>query len=269
MEFIANHTNQDQNQNRNCGQHQNGGPMNVQCLLWKMLDANTTRKTIIDVQNLGTGGDDKQPQDINKQPQDNKTVSFQTGAKNEASDALGIPRRCSNPEDRMTNKIKKKKETAVDLDVTGDAEDETPSEDPEEPNDFEEFTRFINSVKGVSLEQFYETVGHESLMVQAQEEDLDAPGKDELATSMHDGSTNVRAHTEFYDVIAQLVKGRNVTVLTTDNGADTCVVGIGWIVFLSMGQEANLVGFDSNFARKKGSPKNGDRRHCCCCHDGR
>jgi hypothetical protein len=124
-------------------------------------------------------------------------------------------------------------------------------------------------VKGVSLEQFYETVGHESLMVQAQEEDLDAPGKDELATSMHDGSTNVRAHTEFYDVIAQLVKGRNVTVLTTDNGADTCVVGIGWIVFLSMGQEANLVGFDSNFARKKGSPKNGDRRHCCCCHDGR
>jgi hypothetical protein len=73
MKFIANHTNQDQNQNRNCGQHQNGGPMNVQCLLWKMLDANT-RKTIIDVQNLGTGGNDKQPQDINKQPQDNKTT---------------------------------------------------------------------------------------------------------------------------------------------------------------------------------------------------
>jgi hypothetical protein len=37
----------------------------------------------------------------------------------------------------MTNKIEKKKETAVDLDMTSDAEDETPSEDPEEPNDFE------------------------------------------------------------------------------------------------------------------------------------
>ncbi len=66
-------------------------------------------------------------------------------------------------------------------------------------------------------------------------EESSSPEEDELAILMHDGSTNVRAHTEFYDVIARLVKGSNVTVLTTDNGADTCVVDNGWLIFLLAG----------------------------------
>jgi hypothetical protein len=136
-------------------------------------------------------------------------------------------------------------------------ENEIQDEDPEEQNDFEEFTRFMNNVKGMSLEQFYDTIeGRKSCMARTTHDDNAGENEadDELAISMHDGTTNVRAHVEFYDVIARLVKGSNVTVSTTDNGADTCVVGNGWSVFLATGRKANLVGFDSNFARKKGLP---------------
>ena len=69
-----------------------------------------------------------------------------------------------------------------------------------------------------------------------------------------DVDVDVRAHTGFYDVIARLVKGNNVNISTSDNGADTCVVGIGWKIVIKTTRKANLVGFDSNYARKKGLP---------------
>ena len=73
-------------------------------------------------------------------------------------------------------------------------------------------------------------------------------------TQIEDNDVDVRAHTEFYEVIARLVRGDNVHISTSDNGADTCVVGTGWKVIATTNRKANLVGFDSNYARKKGLP---------------
>jgi hypothetical protein len=59
-------------------------------------------------------------------------------------------------------------------------------------------------------------------------------------------------------VIARLVKGNNIHISTSDNGADTCIVGTGWKIVAKIMRKANLVGFDSNYARKKGLPMTTD-----------
>jgi hypothetical protein len=50
------------------------------------------------------------------------------------------------------------------------------------------------------------------------------------------------------------VKGSNINVSTSDNGAVTCIVGNGWKIVIKTARKANLVGFDSNYAKKKGLP---------------
>ena len=222
--------------------------MNVPYMLWKLLEPDVQQR-IRDIrteQRSGTGGA------VGEQK---KTVSFQPEPEKEDG---GIPRQYSNPANRMTNKTEKE-DQAKNVTTEEKNEDKgnaTPTEDPHEPTEFEDFNRFMNSVQGMSVEEFYEHFdernGH--MVTTTMGEESENPIEDELAISMHDGSMNVRAHTDFYEVIARLCKGENTTISTTDNGADTCVVGNGWAVFIKTDRKANLVGFDSHYARKKGLP---------------
>jgi hypothetical protein len=75
-----------------------------------------------------------------------------------------------------------------------------------------------------------------------------------MASTEIEDDVDVRAHTEFYEVIARFVKGNNIHISTSDNGADTCIVRTGWKVVAKTMRKANLVGFDSNYAQMKGLP---------------
>ena len=151
-----------------------------------------------------------------------------------------VPRQHSNPADRISNKTGKQEEIEKDGTVA-------PTEDPDEMNEFETWTKLMHTIKDVTVDEVQETFG-------------DRPGDRfvKMTVVEHNESdaedVDVRAHTDFRDVIARLVKGSNLNISASDNGADTCVVGTGWKVLIKTAQWANLVGFDSNHARKKGLP---------------
>ena len=118
----------------------------------------------------------------------------------------GIPRQYSNAA-RASNKAGKE-----ETESAGNEGDKTPTEDPDEMSEFDLWTKLMHTVKDMTVEELYNQMGDRVARVAVTEieEDVD-----------------VCAHTEFYDVIARLVKGSNINVSTSDNGADICVVGTG------------------------------------------
>ena len=201
--------------------------MDVPSLLWKLLDAGTQLK-IREARELhnhqGTGGDTAIP----NSKETNGSTNY-------------ISRQYSNP-DRSSNKMGKEEN-----------EEDAPSEDPEEITQYEMWTQLMNTVKDMTVnemsdhfeERLGDVVGERSARMTVVERDQEK--------TEH---VDVRAHTGFYDVIASLVKeGSNLKCSTLDNGADTCVVaGTGWQVLIKATMKANLVGFNSNYARKKCLP---------------
>jgi hypothetical protein len=228
IEYFINYANQQQGP-----RFANRGPMAVPFLLWKLLDA-STQKAIRDARQANNEPYRGNRGGMNQNVPKDSTVSF-------SKDSM-----VSLPKDTATSETKegaipRQYERAANK--MGKEEDEgtkTPTEDPpNEMNDFDEWTRFMNNVKGFTVDELNEKLGiREVKMARTETED----------------DVDVRAHTEFYEVIARLVKGNNVHISTSDNGADTCVVGTGWKVIATTTRKANLVGFDSNYARKKGLP---------------
>jgi hypothetical protein len=134
----------------------------------------------------------------------------------------GIPRQYSNPAARIANKAGK--EDVVER--SEDVGDTTPNEDPDEMNEYDVWTKLMNTVNDMTVEGLYDNFGDRIARMAITESEIDV---------------DVRAHTEFYKVIDQLVKGSNLNVYTSDNGADTCVVGIGWKVVTMTARKANLL----------------------------
>jgi hypothetical protein len=226
LDFLAMYMNANYN---NSSRGFNGRErLDVPFLLWKLFDP-STQKVIRDTRdnhnNRGKGGGNLVP-----------------GAKNEDNKGNGnkesniIPWRYGNPADRASNKMHQEKPTQADKDGQ-----KTPTEDPDEANEYELWTKLMNTVKDMTVEDLYDSFGERQ-------------AKMAITVIKDDDEMDIRVHTDFYDVIARLVKGTNLNVSTSDNGADTCVVGNGWKIVIKTARRANLVGFDSNYARKKGLP---------------
>jgi hypothetical protein len=63
----------------------------------------------------------------------------------------------------------------------------------------------------------------------------------------------VCCHTEYIDRIAQLVDSDATSIATVDSGADTNILGRGWlIVSEDPFRRINLVGFDAAHTQKRG-----------------
>jgi hypothetical protein len=170
--------------------------MDVLFILWKLLDPKIQediREARTEHSQQGKWGDQintNLPQNL-----PNKTVGFSDdNKKNE-----GIPRQYSNPANRITNKTEKEEETVEKSEEEGA---ENQDEDPDEMNDYDIWNKLMNTVKDMTVEDLYDKFD-------------DCVAK--MVTSEMDDDVDVRAHTEFYEVIARLVKGSNLNVSISDN----------------------------------------------------
>lgn len=186
--------------------------MAVPFLLWKLLPPETQQQAIRNAcgdpicGNLrGTGGDTNVPKvfDISKLKEDKNN-----GTKND-----GIPWQYSNPADRLSNKAGKEEA------FSNSENEKTPNEDPDEMIEYELWTKLMNTVKDMTVKALYENFGGDRMIkMSAAKTDADVD--------------DVQAYTDFYNVIARLVKGNNINISALGNGADTCVVGTGWTVLI-------------------------------------
>jgi hypothetical protein len=143
INFLANYT----NQQGPCFSNNNCGPMNVPYLLWKLLDAGT-QKTIREAHEArtekfrGTRGDTNSRYDSS----DTKPA-VKTDSKNKVKEG-GIPRQYSNTTDWVSNKTGKEESEKKNDDRPG-----TPDEDPDEVDEFYLWSRLMNNVKRLTVEE--------------------------------------------------------------------------------------------------------------------
>jgi hypothetical protein len=104
--------------------------------------------------------------------------------------------------------------------------EKTPTEDPDEMNEFELWSKLMNTVKDMTVEELYDNFDGDRVV--------------KMTVAETDADVDVQAHTGFYDVISRLVKGNDISISTSDNGADTCVVGTGWTILIKTTRKANL-----------------------------
>ena len=135
---------------------------------------------------------------------------------------------------RMSNKAEKE-EPLPKSENDGDQ-----TEDPDKMSEHELWTKLMSAVKDMTVEESCKNFDGDRVIKM-----FVAETKDDV---------DVRARAGFCDVIARLAKGNNINISTLDNGADTRAVGVGWMVLIKTARKANLVGFDSNCAKKKGLP---------------
>ena len=147
--FIINYANQQGGPNPRFA---NRGPMDVPFPLWKLLDP-YTQKIIREARETSQ----RNPQDRGRRGDMDATLNptlpgLQTKDPVTRDDKEGaIPRQYENRTDRASNKTGKEE--------TGEKEaegNETPDEDPDEINEFEEWTKLMNTVKGLTVDELNE-----------------------------------------------------------------------------------------------------------------
>lgn len=172
-----------------------------------------------------------------------------TARQKEKSKEGGVHRQYSNPAERNVHKTTT--DGACDeekSDATGESED--PSLDGEGPIDSFVNLSFVLDLAD-KIQERWNLNERQASMARVAHIDLNGDHDDFTATSC----LETRAHLEYEKVLAHFVDKVDTGLATVDSGADTCVIGSNWTIHsIHEHRRANLYGFDSNFAKKKGLP---------------